>query len=375
MKFNRFYVFFASALGLQVLALTAPATAVLAHAQDPQQTSPELQKLLEEIQKVEPTPRPATQLPIETLDETHLGAGEVQCFHFASTVLGRDMNYCMQRSRPDLPRKVGEPVVFFFHGIMGSHEAWEGLGYADTLAEIRRQDPKLMPFTVISIETQKLSFFADFHGETHGGRSYETYIINEFIPHIIKRYQVCSKPKCMAFMGYSMGGHGALKIALKTKYTSIVAVASPAVAPVGLYDTDQAWDDYWAGARINPYLGKGLIKYLRAIIPVDQAKKNEPFELLKDKKASQLPDLFVAAGGNDEFGFENGFVKLLTTLRAKGIKWKHLKTPQDSVIGNDKKDAYYFEPTGDHMFFEAPAYRMQMLSWVSERLKAHRADK
>jgi S-formylglutathione hydrolase FrmB len=261
----------------------------------------------------------------------------------SSKILGRSVKYCLNRSRPDVPFRKGEAVVYFFHGIGGGVSSWEENGYAKALDEHLSQK-SLPPITFVSFDTAAYSFFSDAGGYTSGPEAYETWLIREFIPFVETQHNVCRERSCRAFGGVSMGGFGALKMALKYPETVIAAAGnSPALAPFSIFEADQKWQQYFSRHPIGWDRGFWLLVGLRRIFTSrSQEENNDPTTLLgKYPSDKPKPDLYFDVGEQDDFGFQEGHDRFKNALNQSGTwnfeSWK--------VSGNHK----VFESRATHL--------------------------
>jgi S-formylglutathione hydrolase FrmB len=123
---------------------------------------------------------------------------------FYSPALGREVLFRLAQPRPGPGRPGPFPVILLLHGAWDSAEAWERelgrealLALADRLGVILAL-PEGGPFGwyLDGLET-----------------AMETFLLNDFLPEALKK--TASDPSRLAVAGLSMGGHGALTLALK----------------------------------------------------------------------------------------------------------------------------------------------------------------
>jgi S-formylglutathione hydrolase FrmB len=141
-------------------------------------------------------------------------AAKVSCTSYQSPMLEKKVGYCIQRSRPDLAPQAGEPVIYFMHGLWGGAGSWKGNGYGEAL-EVLSARENYPAFTVVSFDTTGTSFFSDPERVHPGRGSFESWLVQEFMPRIEANQNLCSKRECRAIAGISMGGLGALKTSLR----------------------------------------------------------------------------------------------------------------------------------------------------------------
>lgn len=275
---------------------------------------------------------------------------EPSCDYQDSAILGHRVKWCAERSRPDIAPEAGEPVVYFMHGIFGGARNWVSDGYSAALDKMRIA--KVPAVTFVSFDTSAMSFFSD-EGDRHWGPgAYETWLIEEFMPYIEGRFNLCHERDCRALAGVSMGGYGALKTALRhPKLFGHVAVNSPALGPFGLFESDRAWWNYFNEHSIGGVRGMPLLYQLRRVQPTPQvAEANDPIWLAAHlRHRSDMPALYLDVGDHDDFGFEVGFARFNAILDSRGLRHEsHLVSGNHSVsnVRNIYALAFLFSKLG-----------------------------
>lgn len=249
-------------------------------------------------------------------------------------MLGKYVSYTWQRSQPHQPQKPGEAVVYYFHGLWIQSESWKYLGYSDVLDALATKNPKLPPFTVVSFDTQPMSFFAG---------PYETWFIKEFIPWFETSRQLCREKKCRTLMGKSMGGYGALKTALKYPHMfGAVAASYPSLLPLNTQDNLLDWYDYFGRHPIGRSKGLAMLWVARQIFPTRAScNSNDPIELVKHfADFAEMPEIYIDSGLKDEFGFWEGYGKFTWELQQRGVSFTSFLDPS----GDHDKDGARREP-------------------------------
>ncbi len=238
------------------------------------------------------------------------------CSSYLSPKLAKNVSFCVQRSRPDLPSNK-EPVVYFMHGLGGNETLWVKGGYSDQLKDLVSNDPTFPQVTFISFETEMDSFFSDYQGKTESSKSYETWFIEEFIPTMEKKFSICSERNCRGIAGVSMGGFGALKTAIKyPSYFLFAAANSPALPPFSIHEKDELWRDYFKETKIGIALGMTLLRDVRKIFSSEELYQlNDPISLVKQFEGTNpFPSLYFDVGTEDNFGFQRGYQIFKDTL-------------------------------------------------------------
>lgn len=99
------------------------------------------------------------------------------------------------------------PVIYLLHGFGGNYKTWA-----------KHTKPNLQQlasiFNVIFVCPEGArSWYWD--SPVDPSLKYETYIVNELIPQIDKNFRTIADRKARAITGFSMGGHGALWLAIR----------------------------------------------------------------------------------------------------------------------------------------------------------------
>ncbi len=139
------------------------------------------------------------------------------------------------------------PVLYFLHEIYGGSGSLASRGLAADL-EARMADGRLPEFLIVA-PSAPASWFSDSHD---GKRRYEEFITGDLIRDIESRYRVVPGSASRGITGISMGGYGAVKIALKHPdlYGSVSAL-SGALIPFGWEDLQRySWIARWSLKRV-----------------------------------------------------------------------------------------------------------------------------
>lgn len=179
---------------------------------------------------------------------------EVEGLHFHSSVLGQ--NVCYSVVLPDGYSRVDKyyPVLYMFHGIGGDNSSWLEYGNVARLMQ-RLSDDGIINQFIIVIPDGYQSYYSD---AVDGSFSYETFFTKEFIPYIDSRYRTLANAQCRSVAGFSMGGFGALSIALRHRdmFGSVISLSASirTDAQYTMEGPQDEWDFQWG--RI--FGGKGL---------------------------------------------------------------------------------------------------------------------
>jgi S-formylglutathione hydrolase FrmB len=142
-----------------------------------------------------------------------------------STALGTDVPYVVYLppgydSSPDQHY----PVLYMLHGLGANREQWrqEGMfGVADVL--IRTE--AIQPMIIVTPEGGS-SYWVN---HANGGPNWGTYVSEDLVQEIDKKYRSAPGKEYRAIGGSSMGGHGALQLAMNSNVFGVVGAHSVAL--------------------------------------------------------------------------------------------------------------------------------------------------
>jgi len=114
------------------------------------------------------------------------------------------------------------PAIYFLHGLNNDRTSWtvDRYGRIHEQLEAMMLDRKVPEFLMVHPDGGN-SFYCNY---ADGTRKYEEYVIRDLIDHLEKNYRAKEGRENRAIGGTSMGGYGALKIAMKFPdiYASVV---------------------------------------------------------------------------------------------------------------------------------------------------------
>ncbi len=247
----------------------------------------------------------------------------MKCTSYQSTHLGKKVQYCLHRSHPEKAPTRDEGVVYFFHGLNGSATNWNYARYDEVVDELVKKG-NFPSISFVAFDTEGTSFFSDVAGKPTGSRSYESWLVKEFMPYIENKLGVCNQRACRGTLGVSMGGAGALKTAFKhPDLFAVTAGNMPAVTPFSIHEGDAKWREYFGRHPVGPMVGFFLLNNLRRNFPTDIIfADNDPAAIVaKHPVADAFPETYFDVGDKDEYGFQEGVEILKTALDKKGLTY------------------------------------------------------
>ena len=192
-----------------------------------------------------PTPAGGSTSRFTTYDPETLRKGEwnlsqvlsaPQTFTLHSRLLAHDVSYrVIVPAEYDQPAKSATryPVIYLLHGLDGHFDNWtDKTSLADYVANFN--------FIVVTPEGNN-GWYTD--SATVANDKYESYIVQELIPEIDRRFQTIAERRGRAIAGLSMGGYGSIKFGLKhPEMFSLVGSFSGAFdAPLRTAKTPNLW--------------------------------------------------------------------------------------------------------------------------------------
>jgi putative tributyrin esterase len=210
------------------------------------------------------------------------------------------------------------PVVYFLHGMFNDDTSWTVDNHGDIPAEIDGLMSRgELPEMVLVHPDGGRSFYTDSHD---GTMLYEKLVVDELPRYVEATYRVEPGASHRAIAGTSMGGYGALKIAMKHPHDfAAVAAHSPIVFPA---NNPMDVPESSRSSRQYQYLS-GVFAAVYGD-PFDQAyfDANNPLKLAASADIAKLP-LYFDYGTADRYepliGLGRGMQKLDEILRSRGI--------------------------------------------------------
>ena len=179
---------------------------------------------------------PSDQSPAATTSATSLGVGRVTSGTLTSAVLRRSLPYTVYLPPGyDADPSARYPTLYMLHGGSGTNREWIDyglLGAADAL-----MGPGVIAPFVIVLPQGDQEYWVDHVVDPRTGANGErwgTYTATEVVPTIDSRYRTLAQADARAIGGLSMGGHGAMQLAMNFPgIWSAIGAHSPSLRPVG----------------------------------------------------------------------------------------------------------------------------------------------
>src|SRR5450631_1552331 len=252
--------------------------------------------------------------------------GRIDCNALNSRILSQSVHYCVLLPPGYDPSGAKPakryPVLYFLHGLGENEQTLFNSGGWNLIEDLRQQQ-KISDFLIVAPQGDRSFYINSASGKVR----YSDFLLREFIPYIEGKYRVRPGREGRAISGVSMGGYGALRVALAhPEMFSSVSAQSAAL----MTDSPNEMD---AAMRSGSQLGRVLAPVFGEPIDVPNWKENSPFVLAKTNEAGlRKLAIYFNCGQDDDFGFEKGAEALHRQLVAEGIKHEYHLYPGDHSL-------------------------------------------
>jgi S-formylglutathione hydrolase FrmB len=242
-------------------------------------------------------------------------SARVDCDSISSPVLNRTVDYCV--ALPPGYDAGGQryPVLYYLHGLFEHDRSWSEHSGQQTWESLMAEG-KIGKFIVVMPEGGKSFYVNSFDGKER----YQDFFISELVPAIDRKYRTTAERATRGITGVSMGGYGALHLAMQ--YPDIFGSASAHSAALipkfpNPLPTEGRWGNY---ARVlqEPFGSPLNEDYFDANNPLTLAEHPERFAGLK---------LYFDCGDQDRYGFDEGAKDLDQILTSQGFPHEFVLRP------------------------------------------------
>jgi S-formylglutathione hydrolase FrmB len=210
----------------------------------------------------------------------------VQTIPFASKLVGKTLPYNVvlpvDYNQPGA-REKRYPVLYLLHGLTGHYSNW--------LEKTRLADYARSYELIIVTPEGNDGWYTD--SATVPTEKYESYILQELIPDVQRRYRTIETSAGRAIAGLSMGGYGALKFGVKNpEMFAFAGSMSGAVSAASLTQAElHGFEFIWRSLAIT---------FGPADNPTHAANDlNKLFRELKAERIATLPYMYLDCGTED----------------------------------------------------------------------------
>jgi S-formylglutathione hydrolase FrmB len=229
------------------------------------------------------------------------GGSVVEFKSFDSTCLGMQEHYSIFLP-PSFSKNPSRtfPVVYFLHGLNNDETSWtvERYGHVQNSLEQRMISGKLPEFIMVHPRGDN-SFYCNY---LDGSKRYEDLVADELVTYMEHNYRASKGRENRAIAGTSMGGYGALKIAMKypDRYAAVVG-QSPILFPGA---NPLAASEEMKSSRFYSFFVNMMTPIFGDPIRQDIWDANNPLVLAKSRKLDKLKIYF-------DYGTDDRYIPLV----------------------------------------------------------------
>lgn len=159
-------------------------------------------------------------------------AAKIDTLQVFSASMNKNIKTCVITPEGYKKSSKNFPVVYLLHGYSGNYATW-----VKSFKEVGQQVDKY-GFIVIGVDGNYSSWY--FDSPIDPAFKYETYIIDELVPFIDKKYKTITSREGRAISGLSMGGHGALYLSFR--HQDVFGAAGSMSGGVDFRPFPENWD-------------------------------------------------------------------------------------------------------------------------------------
>ena len=231
----------------------------------------------------------------------------VQYLTFTSEILNRELGYALYLPPTYEDTSDDYPVLFFLHGANENERRWSTRGFTDIELDRMVLAGEIGEF-IIAIPFGENSFYTN----SVSGEQWEDMVIDEFIPMIESSTRALGTRAGRAISGISMGGYGALKIAMRYPET-FNAVSAHSAMLIDNFDN----------VSVNPGAEQLFTLLFDRIFGLsdgmDHWESNNPLRIAGESEGIHSLRIYFDCGTEDEYGFFAGAEQLHQILDMRGI--------------------------------------------------------
>ena len=162
------------------------------------------------------------------------------------------------------------PVIYYLHGFLNDHTLTPGM--VDVL-DYAIAAGKIPPFILVSADN-RTRIDGSFYSNSVLFGNWETFMAEDVVRHVDGTYRTLTDRDSRGITGHSMGGYGALKLAMRypETFSSVYALSPGALAVVGEYGPNsptyrQLGELHSMDALMQSYFPKVIVAFARAWSP------------------------------------------------------------------------------------------------------------
>lgn len=246
------------------------------------------------------------------------GGSRVEFKTFYSPAIGETTRYSVLLPPSyDKNLKRAFPVVYFLHGLFNDDTSWcvDRYGNLPALIEQIIQSEQVPEFLMVHPNGEN-SFYTDY---ADGSKKFEEYVRKDLIAEVEAHFRVKKERENRAIGGTSMGGYGALKIAMKfPRLYASVAAGSPII----LLGEDPSAQLTTGSTRTSQFFSRIFAAVFGQPLDREHWKKNS-IELLAQSAPLTNLNICMLYGTADRYNglvpMEKGIRRVDGILKRRGV--------------------------------------------------------
>jgi S-formylglutathione hydrolase FrmB len=244
-------------------------------------------------------------------------AAEIQCDAVPSAVLGHPVNVCVSLPPSYASSQKRFPTLYFLHGLFEDERSWSDRGGLYILQDLWSKG-QAGEFIVVLPDGGKTFYINSFDGHER----YEDFFISELVPWVDRKFRTLAAPPARGISGTSMGGFGALHLAMEHPdvFGSVSAHSAALIPKIpNPLPSEGRWGFY---ARV-------LQAPFGSPLNTEYFDRNNPLTLAGEPGRFRELKLYFDCGESDRYGFDSGARALHEKLRAAGFPHEFALRPGD----------------------------------------------
>lgn len=218
------------------------------------------------------------------------------------------------------------PVIYYLHGFLNNHTITPGMA---SVLDVAIQSQKIRPFILV-VSDQRTSYDGSFYSNSGLFGNWEDFTTLDLVHYMDSNYRTLPAAESRGITGHSMGGYGALKLAMKHPdvFGSVYALSPGALTIVREYGPNSTTFSELAEITDETqlkgtYFPKVIVAFAKSWSP---NPNNPPFYCdLPFKKESDhwvgVPEILEKWYANMPMHMIDNYLENLKKLRAIKLDW------------------------------------------------------